>query len=402
MFINLMIAVMALSAVPTDSPPFEKVVVPSGGEHLVHFTNTWEHAESHWMVITLGAKLEVASFADSRLHGRGWLESGPYIWGVVDHAVYGCGYSSMVLSGNRYDNIRVGGSPRLIDDLIARDAARQNRAEEELKIIRKRMYDFFRRYVFEAYPLNEYIIERAGWDAAVRGEDTLAQNWDLSFDAIYRSFDQVSVVGARQGNLLVWELDRTQKIDDDNLMAHEPVRTEETEGRFRIVRIGERRYYEYDGAVYGNPDQTERPLGRLAGKPSVGYTFRPNQWTTREPVPTEVDSHFRILRAGEQLYLVDIEGRIYANIDETHRPIGSIPHWEGDSPVIVLEDQHDERIGFLRVSETGKITVLGVDWIDDDSFADDFLSELDPIESDELRAGLIHMAGIIRENTAGK
>ena len=57
----------------------------------------------------------------------------------------------------------------------------------------------------------------------------------------------------------------------------------------------------------------------------------------------------------------------------------------------MLEDQHRDKIGFVRVDEGGEIDVLSIQW-DDDSRAGDFLQSID---DPGLRAAIVEMAGLI-------
>ena len=123
------------------------------------------------------------------------------------------------------------------------------------------------------------------------------------------------------------------------------------------------------------------------------------EWTERARVETEIDSPFRIQRAGEDIYLIDEDGIVYstpAPPDNHHTRIGRISGWSSllhGEELIILEDHAREKIGFFKVPVEGAVIPLIFEGHSD--AAPDFH---DKVPTPELEETLHEMAVIIREN----
>lgn len=159
--------------------------------------------------------------------------------------------------------------------------------------------------------------------------------WDLYFDFAFPAIEHIACIAVRDGRMMVWELHETGNIE----------------------------------AV----------------------------WTAHEPFATEIEGPFRILRAEENLYLVDEGGHIYTSLGAEHRRIGTIEGWE-QAPEgalnLLFEDQATDKIGFIQARTDRSAVVLPIKW-DVEGHAADFMTV---IESDDLRDDLLQIADILRED----
>ncbi len=118
-------------------------------------------------------------------------------------------------------------------------------------------------------------------------------------------------------------------------------------------------------------------------------------WVDRGTIDTEIDGNFRIMQAGEDMYLIDFDGRVFSSPAEGHEQLGTIAGWndvrEGER-LILLEDQQQEKIAALTVSDADVVTVLRFEG--DERAGEDFVTE---ISSEELSAALLRMDEILDE-----
>jgi len=325
-----------LSAGVSDGIPPEKLAVVRGNDTLLHYSNTAASEDDGAVVygVTVTEEPEIV-LHELRVLAGAFLAAGPLTWGITHESFYVLAHTHFMGDPQNYDSTRIGGEVAFIPDLLAReDARRRNAPEEEFDRIRERQDDHSQRYSVFVEPLVTYIKARSDRAAARRGEASLREEWNLAYDGVFIELDQTLVAAVHEGEFLVWELDRTDDPNNRN-------------------------------------------------------------WTAREPVTTEMDRHFRILRAGDDLYFIDLDGIIFTGLDAQHRRIGSVPDWNADpeNAVLMLEDQHQEKIAFLRVDDRGEIVLLPIKW-DDNSHEGDFLQT---IESPDLRAAIVRMAEIIED-----
>ncbi|MGI9015439.1 MAG: hypothetical protein ACR2GY_14495, partial [Phycisphaerales bacterium] len=83
-----------------------------------------------------------------------------------------------------------------------------------------------------------------------------------------------------------------------------------------------------------------------------------------------------------------------------HRQIGTFQQYHGPRETtltIIFEDQMTQKIAVVHVTEEGDITPLAISWRDE-SFAGDFLTELDDTQS----TGILRLAEEIRADAPGE
>lgn len=271
--------------------------------------------------------------------------AGPIPWGVVEGAQYAASHRrpgrydpgtefepfvSAAFKGTVIDTI-IHPLPEIIE--MERSRRRGDATVERSRELIDRDWSFMQRYGCRAFPLKDYIVEHA---------ESLNKNWDLRFDVVYTSLEDVTTVAVHRGKLLTWRLHGT---GDDRI-----------------------------------------------------------RWTADTPVLTSINGIFRLLRAGKDLtnlYFIDETGAIHTGFGADHRRIGSIPgyHSEEEGTITLLfEDQMTRKIGILHAARDGSITPLPIEWTEE-GFADDFIAELD---GEQTTAALRRLAEILREDGEGE
>ncbi|MGI9013041.1 MAG: hypothetical protein ACR2GY_02200 [Phycisphaerales bacterium] len=259
-----------------------------------------------------------------------WRLGGPIPFGVVEDAVFVANHrrDSPLVSG-------IGGSMLLVTTHLAASVDRlefvrwrdQGLNAERAGIILK----FAEGHTSMCTPFIEYAQQNA---------EDLYSTWDITFDYIYTSLDDVTVLMLRQGQMHRWTLHETG----------------------------------WDGELPYNP-----------------------HWTTHEPFETAIEGVFRLFMAGPDLanhYIIDETGAIYTGFDREHRQIGTFQQYHSpreSTLTIIFEDQMTQKIAVVHVTEEGEVTPLPVNWRDE-TFAGDFLTELD----DTQTAGILRLAEVIR------
>lgn len=271
--------------------------------------------------------------------------AGPIPWGVVEGAQYAASHRrpgrydpgtefepfvSAAFKGTVIDTI-IHPLPEIIE--MERSRRRGDATVERSRELIDRDWSFMQRYGCRAFPLKDYIVEHA---------ESLNKNWDLRFDVVYTSLEDVTTVAVHRGKLLTWRLHGT---GDDRV-----------------------------------------------------------EWTTESPVSTSINGIFRLLRAGKDLtnlYFIDEAGAIHTGFGADHRRIGSIPRYHSEEEgtiTLLFEDQMTRKIGILHAARDGAITPLPIEWAEE-GFADDFIAELD---SEQTTAALRRLAEILREDGEGE
>jgi hypothetical protein len=270
--------------------------------------------------------------------------AGPLAWGVVDGSWYTVAHSRP--GRGDYQNAEEN-SPWLIESWTAQtsivatphpmaeeiESQRYNRSrswpdDRRVEIPRIRMM-FAADHGCYCKPLVEYIKDNT-WP--------LFRNWDLAFDLVYTSLDQVTAAAVHRGQLMVWELDGTGDLHAE--------------------------------------------------------------WTALELVDTQIQGAFRVLRAGpdlKNLYFIDSTGNIFTGFGADHRKIGTIAFFDApreNAVGLLFEDQQEQKIGVFDVALGGGIITLDIDWLEE-GFATDFYSSL---EDERLKTHLTTMATILQEH----
>jgi hypothetical protein len=261
--------------------------------------------------------------------------AGPYRWGITDEAVYAGGFMYNKLNPPQvlFTDVRLGAMTRALEDLV--EGERLGWEGDAVRKVLDRLNAFGQAHGAWCQPLVDYVKEH---------NDELVEEWDLWFDVVYVSRDEVLLVAVRDGQMLTWHLPDAGDVD-------------------------------------------EKQRGHQLGS-----------WTTHEPVATGVAGPFRVLRAGDgfrNLYVVDERGAIFTGPDRGHRLIGTIQNFDGGEDVLTLlyEDQPRKQIGFLHAAPDGTITPLAIAW-DDDAHAADFLANFD---SDDTRRSIALLMEAVRE-----
>lgn len=268
--------------------------------------------------------------------------AGPIPWGVVDGAQYAASHRRPGNYAPGSDAILDAIDLTVIDTIIhplpeviemERSRRRGDATVERSRELIDRDWSFMQRYGCRAFPLKDYIVEHA---------ESLNKNWDLRFDVVYTSLEDVTTVAVHRGKLLTWRLHGT---GDDRV-----------------------------------------------------------EWTTESPVSTPINGIFRLLRAGKNLnniYFIDETGAIHTGFGADHRRIGSIPRYHSEEEgtiTLLFEDQMTRKIGILHAARDGAITPLPIEWTEE-GFADDFIAELD---GEQTTAALRRLAEILREDGEGE
>jgi len=261
--------------------------------------------------------------------------AGPLSWGAFDGVVYNIahnrsGYAHPEFPKLVYSTTNVTAGVKPLELILEREGYRRTgkwppgRAKE----IEAQIGGFIEAHGFICTPFTEYVTEHAR---------SLYDDWDLTFDVVYTSVEDVFVAAVRQGRMMVWEL--------------------------------------HDTGVEGVP------------------------WTERPAFSTTMEGPFRILHAGpglEHMFFLARTGAIYAGLGSDHRRIGEVAEFVNPGPqamVLVFEDQKEEKIGLLKAEADGTITPLPIQWYDD-QFASHFMQS---IEDDALRQHLQTIASIHRD-----
>ena len=121
------------------------------------------------------------------------------------------------------------------------------------------------------------------------------------------------------------------------------------------------------------------------------YDATVREWTTHEAITTEMVGVFRTVQAGEDMYLIDEDGDVFAAPDEGHARLGRIAGFNdiAGSTLLLFEDHTREKVGAVRVAD-GEPTPLH--FTGDADFASDFITE---ITDTQVRDALNTMAGLI-------
>lgn len=254
---------------------------------------------------------------------------GPIPWGVTGDAMYyvmhfrSADELSSLRGPEKLTSTRIGGHVEATEFMLWQ--ARRELTPE--RVDRGRAFQFA--HTSHCLPLMEWVSE---------DRYTLHSNWNLTFDYLYTSLEDVVVVAVRQGKMYRWDLDNT---GDGN-----------------------------------------------------------HPWTTTDPFDTPIEGIFRILRAGKDLanlYIIDELGDIYVGFGPEHRKVGTVRDYHNlDRTVLTLlfEDQQTQKIGILHATEDGTITVPEITW-EEEGHAVDFMTELD---TDETRASIARLAEVLRQD----
>ena len=158
--------------------------------------------------------------------------------------------------------------------------------------------------------------------------------WDLYIDLAYTALNHVTVIAVRQGQLRWW--------------------------------------------TWNKPEETN--------------------WVDRGTMETRIEGAFRIVQAGDDLYLVDSRGWVFSSPDQGARLLGTITGWgqprEGET-LFLLEEQKHGKIAVVKVAE-GKTTVLEA--LVEAEAREDFMTTID---DEDLDRAIIRMAAALREEERG-
>ncbi|MGI9013822.1 MAG: hypothetical protein ACR2GY_06180 [Phycisphaerales bacterium] len=215
-------------------------------------------------------------------------------------------------------------------DFVPLTSMTKNQVEEK--------HSFKQAHASMCKPLMDYIKQRP---------EELYNNWDITFDYVYTTLDDVTVLMLRQGQMHRWTLHGTG----------------------------------WEGEGPYNPD-----------------------WQTHAPFDTNIEGVFRMFMAGPELanhYIIDETGAIYTGYDRDHRQIGTFLQYHSPRETtltIIFEDQMTQKIAVVHATEEGEITLLPINWRDE-SFANDFITtELDETQT----AGIRRLAEAMREDAGGE
>ena len=114
------------------------------------------------------------------------------------------------------------------------------------------------------------------------------------------------------------------------------------------------------------------------------------EWTTYDPIDTEVEGVFRIMRAGDAIYLIDGDGVVYSAPGPDHQQVGRFSGWGqpgvGESPMLI-EDHIEDRFGAISIVEGLPVPLQ---FVGDDSVLTDIISD---ISDQRLIDGLTTLTG---------
>lgn len=121
-------------------------------------------------------------------------------------------------------------------------------------------------------------------------------------------------------------------------------------------------------------------------------------WVDRGTMETRVEGAFRIVQAGDDLYLVDGRGWVFSSPDRGGRLLGTIAGWgqprEGET-LFLLEEQRAGKIAVVKVAE-GRTTVLEA--LVESEAREDFMTTID---DEDLDRAIIRMAAALHEEEQG-
>jgi hypothetical protein len=178
-------------------------------------------------------------------------------------------------------------------------------------------------------------------------------------------------------NVAFWSASIDEHLNaGDIVIPFDLVFTADNHALFAMIRDGRMRWW-----TWNRPEETD--------------------WVEHDAVATEIDSAFRIMRAGDDLYFVDDDGRVYSSPAEGHRVVGSIIGWrtprDGES-LFLLEEHRLNKIAAVYVGESA-IEVLP--FAGEAGATEDFIGAIDDAF---VRDGLVRMTAILngRDDQGGE